>query len=53
MTEKSKQILKKPEKGQTFVWEPIETLNLGPGFLKWTHLGLKKLKSKRETKSSK
>jgi hypothetical protein len=40
MTEKTKKILKKPEKlfsekGQIFVWEPIDTLNLEPGFLTW------------------
>jgi hypothetical protein len=30
MAEKSKEILKKPEKAQTFVWEPIGGFNLRP-----------------------
>jgi hypothetical protein len=33
MTEKSKNILKKPEKAQIFSWEPIEGFNLEPRFI--------------------
>jgi hypothetical protein len=35
MTEKSKKILKRPEKTQTFVWEPVEGFNLEPRFFTW------------------
>jgi hypothetical protein len=36
MTEKSKIILKKPEKTQFFVWKPIGGFNLESRFLKGT-----------------
>jgi hypothetical protein len=43
MTEKKLKIFKKPEKAQTFVWEPIEGFNLEPRFLTWNLSTLKKV----------
>jgi hypothetical protein len=40
----------KSEKAHTFVWEPIEDLNLKPRFLTWALLSFKKLKSTRKIK---
>jgi hypothetical protein len=51
MTEKSKIIiLKKPEKAQFFVWEPIEGFNLEPKFLWHLLLSIKKSKFQKGIK---
>jgi hypothetical protein len=47
---KRKLILRKPEKAQTFVLEPIEGFNLEPRLLTWTFSNHKKLKIRRPTK---
>jgi hypothetical protein len=45
-------MLKKPEKAQTFIWELIEGLSLGPRFLTWAPYKPQKAEVQKKTKKN-